>query len=180
MEQSPQKTPCWNLSSPGGNFLFYWGFLLNSPFLVAYKLRIISNQAAKEKMLRYYFKEMPVEQFNEHCDRFARNVLPRLIRSAAQAEIDKLKQNGFTIVIVSASPENWIKDWARNHSLQVIATRLTLANGKITGMIAGKNCHGEEKARRIKEDSCWLTMPKSMHTATAKPIFLCWDWLKKN
>ena len=30
-----------------GNLLFYAGFLLNLHFLVAYKLKIISNQAAK-------------------------------------------------------------------------------------------------------------------------------------
>jgi HAD superfamily hydrolase (TIGR01490 family) len=134
-----------------GTLSFYLGFLINSPYLVAYKLKLISNQEAKEKVLQFFFKNMPVEQFQVLCDQFSQQVLPRLIRAKALEEIEKLKSEGVLIVVVSASPEYWIRKWAGNNSMQTISTRLEIKDGKLTGKILGKNCHGEEKVIRIQE-----------------------------
>ena len=54
-----------------GSFLFYLGFLINSPYLVAMKLGLISNQVAKEKVLRFFFKNKDINEFNELCNKFA-------------------------------------------------------------------------------------------------------------
>lgn len=134
-----------------GTVQFYTGFLLNSPYLVAYKLKIISNQAAKEKILRYFFKNVTAEKFQEDCNRFAEEVVPGLIRPKALEEFGYLKERGFSIVIVSASPENWISKWAASIEARLIATKLETRLGKLTGRINGKNCYGNEKVRRIKE-----------------------------
>lgn len=130
---------------------FYAGFALHAPILAAYKLNIISNQRAKEIMLRYFFGRMSVEQFNEYCISFTRDVMPSLIRPKALKEINKLKDAGAEIVIVSASPEYWLNYWCSSMNLRCIATRLKMKNNKLTGKIDGKNCHGEEKVRRINE-----------------------------
>ncbi len=132
-----------------GAFSFYLGFLLCSPFLVAYKLRIISNQAAKEITLRWFFGKMPLALFQEHCDAFAAARIDGLLRPKALTEIEKLKAAGAEIVIVSASAENWIQQWCSRHQLQLIATRLETGKERITGRIEGRNCHGKEKVRRI-------------------------------
>jgi HAD superfamily hydrolase (TIGR01490 family) len=129
---------------------FYVGFLLNSPYLLAYKLKIISNQSAKEKILRFFFAKMSVGAFNEICDDFAANGIPQLIRPKALEEIEKFKNNGTRVVIVSASPENWISKWSAAIQADLIATQLEVKNELLTGNIIGKNCHGEEKVRRIK------------------------------
>lgn len=134
-----------------GKFAFYSGFLLNSPFLIAYKLKLISNQSAKERMLSYFFNGTAVDIFQQKCDEFAEKIIPLLIREKASIEINKLKSEGFVIVIVSASPENWIGTWAKSIDANLIATKLDIQSGVVTGRIAGKNCHGEEKVRRIKE-----------------------------
>ncbi|HEX2607225.1 MAG TPA: HAD-IB family phosphatase [Flavisolibacter sp.] len=62
----------------------------------------------------------------------------------------KLKAAGYTIVIVSASPENWIRYWAASQQIQLMGSRLEERDGKITGILTGKNCHGEEKVSRIR------------------------------
>ena len=129
---------------------FYFGFLLHSPFLIAYKLGIISNQLAKEKVLRWFFRKMTPDQFQALSDEFARTAIPALIRPKALEEIKKLKASGAEVVIVSASAENWIAQWCRSMDLQLIATQLECTNGFLTGRINGKNCHGEEKVERIK------------------------------
>ncbi len=133
-----------------GNFRFYLGFALTSPWLFAYKAGLISNQQAKEKVLSSFFGGMPLASFNELCARFSEQKLDRLIRPKAAVEIRQLKEAGYTIVIVSASPENWLRTWAERSGLEVIATRLEVAEGRLTGRIAGKNCHGMEKVSRVK------------------------------
>jgi phosphatidylglycerophosphatase C len=134
-----------------GSFRFFLGFLINAPYLVAYKLGIITNQSAKEKILRFFFQDTPVAVFKKHCEDFSRSVLPKLIRPKAVDEIQKLKQNNTIIVVVSASPENWIEGWAKSLDLDLIASRLEVHEGKLTGKILGKNCHGNEKVSRIRE-----------------------------
>ena len=129
---------------------FYAGFLVNMPVLFALKLKLISNQAAKEKILKYFFKGMPLSSFQAACNLFAKDVLPTMLRPLAMAEIKKLRSLGFEIVIVSASPENWIKKWSDETGLQLIATHLQTVDSLLTGYVQGQNCNGEEKVTRIK------------------------------
>jgi phosphatidylglycerophosphatase C len=133
-----------------GRWKFLLGFLLNSPWLVAFKLGIISNQLAKEKVLRYFFGNMPAASFKQMASTFAATVVPTLVRPRAQQEINKLQEAGYEVVVVTASAEDWIADWCRRMNLQLIATKLEVKDDRITGRIAGLNCHGEEKVRRIR------------------------------
>lgn len=132
-----------------GGIQFYLGFIWNGFYLIAYKLKIISNQKAKEKILSHFFEGWTIKKFNEECKKFSATVLPKLIRAKALKEIDQLKENGFSIVVVSASPENWIKNWTESVGVALIASCLETDNGIVTGKLDGKNCHGEEKVRRI-------------------------------
>lgn len=134
-----------------GQWGFYSGFALHAPVLIAYKLKLISNQRAKEIMMRYYFGKMPLEDFNALCERFNREIMPGLIRKKALKEINKFKASGAEVVIVSASPENWIINWSISLGVKLIATKMTVANNRLTGRINGRNCYGEEKVRRIRE-----------------------------
>jgi len=138
-----------------GSIFFYIGFFLNSPWLVAYKCKIISNQRAKQRVLTFFFGGLPLQEFQENCDRFAKERLPSLIRPKAMEEISRLQKIGAVIVIVSASPQNWIQGWANLIPAELIATKLQTIERRdiqiLTGKIAGNNCYGEEKIRRIKE-----------------------------
>ena len=134
-----------------GKERFYLGFLFNSPYIVSYKLKLISNQSAKEKVLTYFYRNMPLSNFQQLCDSFAANVLPKLIRPKALEEIRKLQTAGTEVVIVSASPYNWIQKWADSMGIRVISTELETVDDKLTGKLGCKNCYGEEKVRRIKE-----------------------------
>lgn len=134
-----------------GEFRFYTGFALNSPWLIAMKLKLISNQKAKERILSWFFRGSDLAAFHRQCDQFAAEILPGLIRPKAIAEIESLRQKNVTIVVVSASPENWIRQWAGSNSIAYIATRLEVKENKLTGKIQDRNCHGEEKVARIRE-----------------------------
>jgi len=139
-----------------GNPRFNLGFLLNSPWLVAMKLKLISNQKAKERILTHFFGKQPVATFKQQCEAFSNEALPQLIRPKALTEFSRLRDAGATIVIVSASPEDWIAHWAADQGAELIATRLALytdnkGTQRLKGRIEGANCHGEEKVNRIRQ-----------------------------
>ncbi|HRN55572.1 MAG TPA: HAD family hydrolase [Agriterribacter sp.] len=133
-----------------GKRALYLGLVKLSPWLIAMKLRVISNTTAKEKLLSFFFKGTPQQDFQRKCDAFIAKELPQLIRPGALREINRLKQNNTTVVIVTASAENWTAGWCSQNQISCIATKLEITDGKITGRINGKNCNGIEKVNRIK------------------------------
>lgn len=133
-----------------GWLVFVFGFLLLVPVMVMYKLKLIPNWRAKELMLSLFFRSMSIENFQYSCERFSKDKIDSLVREQAMDEIRRIKQLGFRVIIVSASPENWIRGWADRNGVELIATKLEVKNGKITGRIEGKNCYGQEKVNRVK------------------------------
>jgi len=135
-----------------GKVAFYTGLLLNAPVLAGLKLKLVSNQAAKERILRHFFKRTPLTDFQQACDNFIDETLPAILRPGALEEMKRLKASGFEIVVVSASPENWIKKWADANGIGLIATKLQSSGDKLTGYIDGTNNNAEEKAARIRAE----------------------------
>ena len=131
---------------------FYLGFALLSPWLIAMKLKLISNSKTKERALRYFFGGLTSEAFNKKCEQFAHEVIPSLVRKKALSEIRKHIEQGTEVVVVSASPEHFVSPWCKANNLQCIATRLEIKGNKITGNINGENCYGREKVNRISEN----------------------------
>ncbi len=134
-----------------GWFRYIAGMVIHLPILILYKLKLFSNQRAKEIIITHFFSHTKVEEFSAVCNAFSNYVIPKIVRPKAIQEISKLKELGFRIIIVSASPLNWIKQWADENNIELIASCLETNEGKITGRLTGKNCHGIEKVRRIKE-----------------------------
>lgn len=130
---------------------FYLGMLICSPYIAAWKLGLLPNYAAKQKVMQFFFGRMPLPAFQQRCDAFATDVLPSLLRPKALAEINRLQQMGAEVVIVSASPGNWSERWRKTLNISALATRLEVRQEKLTGKFDGKNCHGQEKVSRITQ-----------------------------
>jgi len=130
---------------------FCAGFGLLSPWIAAMKTGMISNSNAKQRVLRYFYGGWTTDRWQELCASFVAGKVPGLLRPKAMQEIGKYKDAGVPVVIVSASPEDMVGIWTRQNGLEVVATRLEVRDGKMTGRIAGANCHGHEKVRRIRE-----------------------------
>lgn len=139
-----------NIKYQKGKVWFYVGFALNAPWLIAYKIKIISNQKAKEHVLRFFFGGMDATAFQKKCDDFATNMLPGLIRQKGLKEIDKHLANGTIVVIVSASAQNWFQKYFEEKNIEIISSTLEVVDEKITGKITGLNCYGTEKTKRIR------------------------------
>jgi phosphatidylglycerophosphatase C len=71
------------------------------------------------------------------------------VREHLLNEITELKKNGVHIVVVSASPELFIKDFCLTLGIDaVIGTQLMVKNNKYSLL---KNCRGKEKLVRLKQ-----------------------------
>jgi phosphatidylglycerophosphatase C len=134
-----------------GRWRYRYGLLVLSPLLALYVLKLIPNWKAKQLFISWFFKGEDITRFNAQCLAFSRKVLPSLIRPKALEMINHYKSTGATIAVVTASAENWVKPWCDEHRLICLATRLESKNKRLTGKFDGKNCHGEEKACRVKD-----------------------------
>ncbi len=133
-----------------GKANFYQGFLKLLPTLIRYKLKIIPNWQAKETVLSYFFKNEPVEKFQQKCDAYGNTRIPAIVRPKALHKLKEHIAQGDEVYVVSASPENWLSAWCKHMGIKLLATCLETKDGKITGKMAGKNCYGPEKAKRIQ------------------------------
>ena len=128
----------------------YAGLFVLSPWLIAMKFKLVSNRLVKERFLTRFFKNTPVDEFQKICHRFVEQKITGLIRPGAKKKLNEYKESNIPVVIVSASPENWVGEWCKANGFTCIATVLEVKDGSITGKIKGENCYGEEKIRRIE------------------------------
>lgn len=133
-----------------GPVKFVMGFLFMSPWMALMILKIIPNYKGKERVLRWFFRNETVENFNQKSADFCKHVVPALIRPKALTQIRQYLEEGSTVVVISASAENWVRPWCSAHGLNCLATQLEIKNNRITGNISGFNCYGAEKEKRIR------------------------------
>jgi len=134
-----------------GDLKTLWGMVFLSPMLVAYKLKLIPNYKAKQMMLSYFFKEMEEQKFRGLAEQFSLEYIDTMLRPKAMQKIAWHKELGHKVIVVSASIECWIRPWCEQNGLDLIATKIEIKDGIITGKFLTKNCYGIEKANRVKE-----------------------------
>ena len=122
-----------------------------SPQTTAYKLKLIPNYKAKQYMLSYFFKGMSEEKFMQVANEYSLKHIDTILRPKAMEKITWHKEQGHKVIIVSASIECWLKPWCDENNLDLIATKLEIQNGIVTGKFLTKNCYGIEKANRVQE-----------------------------
>jgi len=132
-------------------YKFWFYFILLSPVLVLFKLRIISNERAKQVVLSMFFKGEREEEFLEKTKTYSLEKMPKIVKENALKKIKWHKEQGHTVVIVSASLKCWLKPWCEKNNLELITTELEIKQGILTGHLKTKNCFGEEKVKRIKQ-----------------------------
>ena len=123
------------------------------PIFTAYGLRIVDRNAVKAHVIRRFFKGASVNGLNESAARFARDVIPGLIRPLAQAELDRQKTNPESLYICSASISPYLNVWGKDQKIRhILATELEQDGLVYTGEIKGWNVWGDGKIRRIQAE----------------------------
>ncbi len=123
-------------------------FIIQLAFWMQYRLGLLSTTQFKSKFL----------QFINNNDATQIDVLvalfwtkkKELVRGHLIDEITRLKKEGVHIVVVSASPELFIKTFCLSLGVDtVLGSELKVLNNKYSLLV---NCRGQEKLKRIKRD----------------------------
>lgn len=132
---------------------FIRGVARSLPALSAYGLRLMRNDVAKEKMLINFLAgtELPVLQ--QAGRQFAIDRLPSLVRPGALRRLHWHQAQGHTVVVISASLDVYLEPWAQATGIdRVLCTSLQPDRaGVVSGRLAGSNCYGPEKMRRLED-----------------------------
>jgi phosphatidylglycerophosphatase C len=135
-----------------GDSKFLVGLIILSPILIAFKLKIIPNYKAKSIVISYFFKGYKEVEFKSLACKYSLTQIDKIVRPKAKDRLFWHKDQGHTIVIVSASIDYWIYPWCLKNGFELIATKLESKDGVLTGNLLGNNCYGLEKACRINQN----------------------------
>ena len=138
-----------------------WGFvavfLRYAPLLVLMKLKLYPNWRVKQKVFAHCFGGMTTETFNDYCCSFARKYGSCVLRPKGFATVRKALDEGATVMIVSASVDNWVRPFfddilttlSNPTAFVVLGTEVEAIDGILTGQFKSRNCYGAEKVRRL-------------------------------
>lgn len=113
--------------------------------LCLYKLGIINTKKAKESMF-YTMNYLNEDDLKD----FYNTILKSKLFDDALIEITRLKEEGYHTLLISASPECYLKYFEEEEFVDgVIGTRFKKSNSFYNNVIEGENCKGEEKVKRI-------------------------------
>jgi phosphatidylglycerophosphatase C len=134
--------PSWRLS----------GALVGlSPRLAGFALGLVPREQVKESLMTAFFRGVDEAGLRRRAATWAVRDLPRLVRPKALARVRWHLSRGHRVVLVSASLELFLEPWARAVGIRdVLATRLEVREGRLTGRLDGRNCYGEEKVTRLR------------------------------
>ncbi|MFN7677921.1 MAG: HAD-IB family phosphatase, partial [Cyanobacteriota bacterium] len=127
------------------------GGLALAPSLVAWWLRRLSTGALKENALALFHVCDAVNQ----AEAAGRGdwLLPALIRDLRPAALARLREHqrrGDRVVLCSASPRMLLQPLAHWLGVELLATELRVQEGRWLPVLAGPNCKGPEKVRRLQ------------------------------
>lgn len=118
--------------------------------LLGMKLGILDTTKVKAKVYAYFFGGWEIEKIKLLGEGFAKEIIPKLINKEALNKLEWHKAQGHEIVVVSASPEFYLKPWCKQIGFNCIGT-LLYTEGGLMGKSIISDCAGEEKVRRIKQ-----------------------------
>ncbi|MDQ3680174.1 MAG: HAD-IB family hydrolase [Actinomycetota bacterium] len=133
----------------------YQALLARSLLVVRSMAGWTSRDHAKEAVLRRLLRGQSVADLERAAEAFAAKVVSRGMRPEMTERIRAHRRAGHDLVIVSASPEIYVRPLARRLQIDtVLATRLEVdESGRLTGRLEGANCRGSEKVVRLRD---WL------------------------
>lgn len=140
----------WNIE---GTWETIKNLFLSIPVFLRFKLNKISRQQAKEALLTRFLKGKPFAIAEIAGRNYAHGCLKRLIKKKALERIQWHYEQNHLLVLVSANLEVYLTPWAHEQGFtSVLSSKLDVDHhGKVTGLLKGKNCWGEEKVRRLIE-----------------------------
>ena len=118
---------------------------------IMYAIGIYDERKVKETFLRF-IDGIKEEELAELVKEFYDERLKNILYDDALKMMKKLKNEGYDIYLISASPEFYVNEFYNIKEVdKVIGTKFGFENGTFVRKMVGDNCKGEEKVRRLKE-----------------------------
>lgn len=133
-----------------------WRFMGNLvplvPALIAYVLGRRGAHETKARVVARFFAGADPAPLREAAERFAAGPMWRMVRPGALARLRWHQAQGHRCVLVSASPELYLRPFARRLGIaDVLSTRFAeRPDGRLSGELLGANCRDAEKVRRLE------------------------------
>lgn len=116
-----------------------------------YGIKVYDERKVKECFLKFIENIDEVELANL-TKAFYDERLSKILYKDAVEMIKKLKKEGYMVILISASPEFYIKEFYAIKEVDlIIGTKFAFEGGKFIRKMDGNNCKGEEKVRRLNE-----------------------------
>ncbi|MGC8510834.1 MAG: HAD-IB family hydrolase [Acidimicrobiales bacterium] len=143
----------WLRAVAGTGRVYVATLALAVPLLVGALRSGPAADRAKERLFRRLLAGRAVDEVEEVSRAFILRHLERHLRPGTTARLRWHRAQGHDVVIVSASPELYVRVVAEEIGAQgALGTRLaTDPLGRLTGGYLGRNCRGSEKLRRLDE-----------------------------
>ncbi len=126
------------------------GMLVLSPLIAAYYLGLLPATRLRRAIVRVGLAGRRQAEIDALGARFAREVLPGLVRPASRERLDWHRARGDDVVVVSASLAPYLRPWCVAEGCALICTELEADGGILTGRYLGRDCTAAEKARRVR------------------------------
>ncbi len=130
---------------------FLLALLLCLPWLVAFALRLIPNHVAKQKLMQATLQNKTTAEMDDWTNRWLANDFPGQLQGWTMARLAEHRSQGHLCVMVSASPDIYLKRVARDLGFDaLLCTEMAVVDGRLSGQMKTPNCHGEQKVLRLK------------------------------
>jgi HAD superfamily hydrolase (TIGR01490 family) len=118
-----------------------------------YSMRVKNNSWLKQVFLRLIAGGASRAELDEWTTEFIERLVRNGLRTSAPHAIEHHRRASHTLIMATASFDFYVERLAARMGFDhVICTRAAwTAQDTLTGQLAGRNCYGEEKVRRLKE-----------------------------
>lgn len=116
-----------------------------------YGVKVYDEKRVKECFLKF-IENIDEAELAKLTKSFYDEKISKILYKDAVDMIKKLKKEGYMVVLISASPEFYVKEFYAIKEVDlIIGTKFTFEGGKFIRKMDGNNCKGEEKVRRLNK-----------------------------
>jgi phosphatidylglycerophosphatase C len=131
---------------------YHMQFLRHVPLFILLKLKLAETEKVKKSFIGSILKGQSKEKIEKKAQQFFEHHYPKIVRENALDFIKNIDRTHTQSLLVTASLDIWVKPFADKLQMQLVSTRAEFKNGIFTGNFIGRNCNGNEKLERIKEE----------------------------
>jgi len=131
--------------------LYAWRYIPALFLVILWKLKLLPLYRLKQFFFSF-IKGKNVKEISEMAELFVKEEFDYLCKKGALEEINRLQQEGYTLVLASASPEFYVAFFAAKLGIDIyVGTTYELINNMYTGKIKRPDCRGAAKIDRIRK-----------------------------